>query len=55
MTTVSFLRGMGLTSHQQSVGHMETFQLYWWRVAPSALLFIISSINRHPSRNNDVS
>jgi hypothetical protein len=37
---------MGLTSHQHSIGHMATSQLYWW--FSSEQYNIISGTNAHP-------
>jgi hypothetical protein len=45
---------LGLTSHQHSIGHMATLQLYWWRKTSDALPCIISGTNGHLSRTTDV-
>jgi hypothetical protein len=51
---VFLLEGVGLTSHQQSTGHMATFQLYWWRKTSGTPLYIISGTNRHLSRTTNI-
>jgi hypothetical protein len=45
---------VGFTSHRHSIGHIATFQLYWWRRTSGALLCIISGTNGHLSRTTDV-
>jgi hypothetical protein len=37
-----------------SIGHMATFQFYWWRKTSGGLLYIISGRNRHLSKTTDV-
>jgi hypothetical protein len=44
----------GFTSHRHSIGHVATFQLYWWKKTSGAPPCIISGTNGHLSRTTDV-
>jgi hypothetical protein len=43
---------IGLKSHRHSIGHIATFQLYWWRNTSDALSCFISGTNGHLSKNH---
>jgi hypothetical protein len=45
---------LSFTSHLHSIGHLATFQLYWWRKTSGALPCVISGTNEHLSRTNDL-
>jgi hypothetical protein len=44
---------LGFTSYRYNIGHMATFQLYWWRNTSGEIPCIISGTNGHLNRTNE--
>jgi hypothetical protein len=46
---------LGFTSHRHSIGHLATFQLYWWRKTSGTPPSMLLGTNGLLSRTTDVS